>query len=87
MGFNIFRINKNMKVNLHLYLAPRSKYFTQTQLYCGYMMDLPALKLLQILICKIAQAQTDWMDGVCENQFSSLPLDSSLDFDWAILAH
>lgn len=31
-------------------------------------MDLPALKWLQILICKIAQAQIDWMDGVCENR-------------------
>lgn len=40
--------------------------------------------ILSILPDKIAQAQSDWIAVICEQQFSSLATDS-LGFDWLIL--
>ena len=91
----LLQIKKRRKVWLaKVFSPPESILLLHWQLQVFWGKSLPDLhiqrqKVLPILPCKTAQAESDWMESVCEQQFSNLARDSQLhlglDFDWAVL--
>ena len=86
---------------MHKYSPPLSQYLVEPPFaaitaasllgYVSTSFSHPEMEMFVHSSWNKDEAQSDWLETVCEQLFSSLAIDSQLDldlgFDWAILRH